>query len=816
MRRLALIAMGGLLGIAPSLSAQTLTGRVVLRDSTTPVAGAIVVATDASGGQKRTLTSASGHFLLRVVGAGPYTTQLLRIGFQPTAGPAVTFTGTETRALTLIAQSLPVSLTTVTVTGASSCRVRADTGLAVARIWEEARKAMLASTLRGDETGLTGTWMVYERTTDSTGRIVRDQLVRVEQRPTQRVFQSLPVDSLSRVGYVVQDKGGLSYYAPDPDVLLSSAFADDHCFRLTEPPPDSATLLGIAFTPARRERGRYDIAGTAWVDRPSGELRAVDFAFADLPGRSTTSSGGGRVEFVRLPSGEWFISSWWARLPVFAPADRPGAPGTRGTRVGPVPAALRSVHQTGGEVSQVSRGDAVLYARDLPAAHLQLVSTDAAIPAAGATITLGGTNLAGTSDTRGTVRLGPVPAGQYAAVVTHPALDSIDAPPLERTVVARRGGTSDTLALPSLSAIVRNVCPSVDSAAGSALLRGTVRDSLGAPMAGAALTVRYLRVDARSIATSSAVRWNEETRRATTDARGRWRLCGMPRSTDLAIEATNARRDAQSRQRVRIDPLRMFAVVELVLRTDTITGGVVADGFRTPLRVVVVTADSIPVPEVTLDVTEGRNGRRDARTRTVVTDLLGSAAIPDVMPGPVTIASRRIGFQAGTLAFEVSDSVNDVRIVLSPIAAPRLDTLRVTARRVPDRFDAFEARRLSRAATATITRADIDRQRPVQTWQLLSRVTSVRITASALGVYAGSSRGDKPSLMESGKACPMQIIMDGVRLSPADGSEVDLNQLPPPEAIHGIEVFAGAARLPLEFGGAGANKWCGVIAIWTR
>ncbi len=62
----------------------------------------------------------------------------------------------------------------------------------------------------------------------------------------------------------------------------------------------------------------------------------------------------------------------------------------------------------------------------------------------------------------------------------------------------------------------------------------------------------------------------------------------------------------------------------------------------------------------------------------------------------------------------------------------------------------------------------------------------------------------------------MQILVDGVRLSPADGSEVDLNQLPPPDVIHGIEVFAGAARLPLEFGGAGANKWCGVIAIWTR
>jgi hypothetical protein len=147
----------------------------------------------------------------------------------------------------------------------------------VARIWEEARKAMLASTLRSYGTVLTGTWMVYERTTDSTGRVVRDQRVRLAQQPTQRVFQSLPADSLTRVGYVVQDRSGLSYYAPDPDVLLSEAFSDDHGFRLSSSPVDSSALLGIGFMPARRERGRYDIAGSVWIDRASAELRAVDF-----------------------------------------------------------------------------------------------------------------------------------------------------------------------------------------------------------------------------------------------------------------------------------------------------------------------------------------------------------------------------------------------------------------------------------------------------------------------------------------------------------------------------------------------------------
>lgn len=814
MRRALSIALTGLLGSTATLSAQTLVGRVVLPDSTTPVAGAIVVATSVTGVQTRTLTSASGFFQLRLPHAGTVSTEVLRIGFRPSGGPSVAIGGTETRTVTLIAHSLPVSLAAVTVTGATTCRIRPDSGLAVAQLWEEARKAMLATTLRSDGRALTGTRMVYERTIDSTGRVIRDQRVQREEHSTQRVFQSLPADSLARVGYVVPDPSGLSYYAPDPEVLLSEPFSDDHCFALAPSPADSAALVRIAFTPARRERGRYDIAGTVWIDRASAELRAVDFRYADLPGASETAPGGGRVEFVRLPSGAWFVSTWHAQLPVFAPASRPGAPGTRGGRVGAVPLVLRAVHETGGDVSRVTQGDSLLYARELPMVRVQVVSGDAAVPASGVTIALAGTNVTAVSAANGMVHLGPLPAGRYAGAVTHPALDSIDAPPLTRPFLARREAVIDTLVLPSLATLLRSVCPSVEETAGSAMLRGTVRDSAGAPTREATVTVRYLRVDGRSAA-SNAIRWNEETRRATTDALGHWRVCGVPRATDLAVEVANARGDAGARQRLRIDPVRMVATSDLVLTANAAADSASGAPSRPALRLLVTTADSTPLPEVTLDITDQPDAQRE-RTRTIVTNLLGIATVPDVGPGPVTVSARRIGYQAGRVSFAMADSTADVRMVLSPTAAPLLDTMRIAARRLPGRFDAFEARRVSRATTATITRTDIDRRRPVQTWQLLTRISFVRITASALGVFAASGRGDTPSLIEPGKACPMQILIDGVRLSPADGSEVDLNQLPPPDAIHGIEVFAGAARLPLEFGGAGANKWCGAIAIWTR
>jgi hypothetical protein len=53
-------------------------------------------------------------------------------------------------------------------------------------------------------------------------------------------------------------------------------------------------------------------------------------------------------------------------------------------------------------------------------------------------------------------------------------------------------------------------------------------------------------------------------------------------------------------------------------------------------------------------------------------------------------------------------------------------------------------------------------------------------------------------------------------LSQPPGGTFDLTNLPPPDQIHGIEVFAGAASIPPQYNGAANSKMCGLIAIWTR
>ena len=63
----------------------------------------------------------------------------------------------------------------------------------------------------------------------------------------------------------------------------------------------------------------------------------------------------------------------------------------------------------------------------------------------------------------------------------------------------------------------------------------------------------------------------------------------------------------------------------------------------------------------------------------------------------------------------------------------------------------------------------------------------------------------------------MTVMVDGLVMNSGPGQlTFDLRLLPKPEEIHGIEVFAGPASIPLQYGGSGSNKWCGLIAIWTR
>jgi outer membrane receptor for ferrienterochelin and colicin len=182
----------------------------------------------------------------------------------------------------------------------------------------------------------------------------------------------------------------------------------------------------------------------------------------------------------------------------------------------------------------------------------------------------------------------------------------------------------------------------------------------------------------------------------------------------------------------------------------------------------------------------------------------------------VTVRARRIGFAPGEIAINVEAASVTVPIVMRVASTPTLDTMRVVgARIVSGRLDEFEARRRNHQATVSITREEIEKRNPVESWQMLRGIAGVTVATRDYKVVATSRRAMISRFDNA--PCFLLVMVDGVPLSKV-GTEsgFNLQELPPPDQIHGIEVFVGPASIPLQYGGTGNGKWCGLIAIWTR
>lgn len=361
MRRRITAAMSvPLLASAGGLGAQTVRGIVMLPDSSR-AAGVIVTASDAKGTvAARALTGESGGYELRLPGAGRYEVRLLRIGFRPTVVPAFEIGDGESRTLPVVLRGVAIVLSAIKVQGKSVCGVRQDSGQAVARLWEEARKAITATLLSQAGKRQTVKWTVYDASTDITGTRVFTKSTDSYSAAAVKAFVSLPPDSLAKMGYMTENDSGALYRAPDAEALLSDAFASLHCFREEPPASDKGDWVGIGFRPAKNRAGIIDIEGTLWLDRTSSELRELDFLFTNLPEDYAHVKAGGRVEFLRLSTGSWLVSRWQLRMPRASRQLVPHYTGNLGAR-DDYKTVVLGLQLTGGEVTAVTRGLEVLF-----------------------------------------------------------------------------------------------------------------------------------------------------------------------------------------------------------------------------------------------------------------------------------------------------------------------------------------------------------------------------------------------------------------------------------------------------------------------
>lgn len=314
-----ILAASLLLGLTfQGMQAQTVRGRLLDRETGTPIAAGFVTLRDSAGADAgAALADPQGVFTVRAARPGRFTVQVERLGYRTIASDTIELSRGQVLVRDFLIAATAVTLPSIEISAETRCRGRRELAAEAAAVWEEVRKALTVARWTGESGRIRYEVYQYERRLDP-----RTLEVEREQRSTATLenegspySSSLPARDLIEGGFAREDSGYWVYDGPDAEVLLSDEFLDSHCFRATT---DRARprLVGLAFEPSGGTQPA--IRGTLWIDRSTFELSHVEFRYIRLPWRVDADEAGGRVEFRRLPDGGWIVESWWLRSPIIS------------------------------------------------------------------------------------------------------------------------------------------------------------------------------------------------------------------------------------------------------------------------------------------------------------------------------------------------------------------------------------------------------------------------------------------------------------------------------------------------------------------
>jgi hypothetical protein len=831
-RRLAVIAVALFVAVGCPLGAQRLRGRVLLPDSATAARGIIVAALDQSGKTVRSaLTGERGEFDLALPRAGRYGVRALRIGFRPTVVRLIDVTEGEERTLQIVLRPEGVVLAAVTVRGQRSCRVSADSGQAVAEVFDEARKAVTAAQLSESNRSLVVRWLVFDRQTNLDRSRTFSERLSKREGVTDRAFSSASPDSLARVGYVHNEKDSTVFNAPDAEALLSDQFAAMHCFHLEPPPAAHPDWVGVGFAPPSDRERIVDIQGTFWLDRASAELRLLEYSYTNLRYEFAAANLGGVVEFLRLPTGNWLVNRWEIRMPEWFSAR------VSGRRV------VDRLHIAGGEVTSVERDGVSLYnatgtgtgAATALGGGLSRGPLDTVrIPSISGTLYDSLSNgvlpnavvhvqdlaVTARSDSVGRFQFDSLPAGRQLLWLEHPRLDALGLYTVAAAVDVTPGATVIMAAgIPSFATLWHRACGERPApVADTGFVFGHVSRATATRADSEAFVQVAWRGHGASPAGSAGTRPSPAdsagTRPTISRARvasdGTFAVCGVPASERVSVRASDA----------------AFATPPMALHTGALR--IARRDLTLADPDVLMAPENQETPTELLPAGQGAtvygavtraDGSAIAGARIVVAGVAGEARTNEAgryvvsrLPGGTRrVTVEVLGFlPAHTVADLYSDDSVRVDATLSKVT--RLAGVTVRERAVMDeRARYLDQRR--RAGWAYFMDSTAIR-----------RAILVQHAISAPGVEIASLPGGwqaytiRPSMSSGGKSgwkCIMPMFVDGHAAD--DGEITSLKAL---DRIAWIEVYNHYASLAQDLmhgtimlGGRGD---CGVIMFWTK
>jgi len=227
-----------------------------------------------------------------------------------------------------------------------------------------------------------------------------------------------------------------------------------------------------------------------------------------------------------------------------------------------------------------------------------------------------------------------------------------------------------------------------------------------------------------------------------------------------------------------------------------------------------------PMRDVGVTITSGRDTL--GRTRSDSSGAFQST-VRSTTP-TVIVHFNRIGYRVDSLTTPLTLEL-PLRVAMVSVSAAT-NTLAAMVVRDTAR-SSFERRARRNTGGTYIRLEDIEKKKPERTSDLFRSYPGVRIDDSSGVTQLVSLRsvrqrpptprktsvGGETVLLPSTNAgrCVLRVGTDG-RLMPPDYSIDDVR----PSDVRGIELYLGAATLPVEFSSVQPDAPCGIVMIWTK
>jgi hypothetical protein len=412
----------------------------------------------------------------------------------------------------------------------------------------------------------------------------------------------------------------------------------------------------------------------------------------------------------------------------------------------------------------------------------------------GADVIIQGAKATLITDSLGRFRMDSIPAGTYQVGVFHPLLDTLGISLATQPFrVGADSVTSVVLSVPSASTIIRGACPVRPRAQGTSAVIGHVIDpETLQPVRGAEVSIAWSQIEASK---ESGIHRSPRLVYDSTDAAGKFRICGLPNSMQATLQAKRGKSvTAEIPITVGDAETELFARTLLLSRADsgtkvgnaTVSGRVILENSPTNAgsRVEVVGTDVV-----------------------VLTNEKGEFTLRNLPSGSQVLLARHLGWGANAVPVDLSSrEPKQVTIKLAKYVAV-IEPVVVTARRMAGLDKVGFTQRKKSGAGYYLDPEQIQRMHPTVLTDILRQVPGLRVSYTNEGEVVQSARGVS-SLAASG--C-VRYFVDGMEWQSAQPG--DINQFVNGNEIVGAEIYQGTTA-PAQYSRGMGD--CTTIVLWTK